>query len=71
MDLAALFSFILNSTFLQIVGAVFVFVFLVESLWSIFEYAGSMLMPFFHPHAVQELTQRFGPWAGTVFITLD
>lgn len=49
---------------LALVGAVALFLFLIDALWSVFELISSYLMPYFLPSEVQPLSKRFGPWAG-------
>ncbi|CAH0726356.1 unnamed protein product, partial [Brenthis ino] len=48
---------------LAIIGAITVAVFVIDSLWSVFELVTSYLMPYFIPTEVLPLSKRFGSWA--------
>lgn len=49
---------------LAAIGAIYLFLLAVDSLWSVVELVTSFLTPYFQPHEVQTLAKRFGPWAG-------
>ncbi|XP_047545190.1 inactive hydroxysteroid dehydrogenase-like protein 1 isoform X1 [Vanessa atalanta] len=48
---------------LAVIGAIAVAVFVIESLWSLFELISSYLMPYFIPTEVLPLSKKFGSWA--------